>query len=85
MEDSAIEVQPDPVLLPQVISQLTNLAVHLGHGRDILLCLSGHFGTQLLHLLRPLYEKTPQHCHMVASLLRSKDCVVRRDAVELMA
>lgn len=57
MEDSAIEIQPDSVLLPQVVPQLANLSVHLQHGGNVLLCLCSHRCVQLLHLVRPLHRQ----------------------------
>lgn len=57
MEDSAKKIEPDPVLLPQVVPQLANLPVHLKHGGNVLLRLCGCRCVQLLHLVRPLHRQ----------------------------
>ena len=55
MEDGAVKVHPDPVLLPQVVLELTYLALYLKHGGNVLLRLGGHHCMQLLHLVRALH------------------------------
>lgn len=73
MEDSAVEVQPDPMLLPQVVLELTYLALHLIHGGYVLLRLCGHHCIQLLHLVRALHKQCPtsgtelNHCRYFAA------------------
>ena len=63
----AVEVNPDPVLFPQVVPQLLDLAVHLKHGGNVLLSFSGLCCMQLLHLVTSMH--TCRHTSCNAPLL----------------
>ena len=51
MKDGAVEVQPDSVLLSQIVPQLPNLTVDLTHRCNIFLGVCGHCCMQLLDLV----------------------------------
>lgn len=62
VENSAVEVQPDSMLLSQVVPQLPDLTVHLKHRCNILLSVCGHSRMQLLHLVRTLHSHEAIFC-----------------------